>query len=124
MSQVEIFDRAMCCSTGVCGPQVDPVLPRFAADLDWLARQGHQVRRYNLAQDPAAFAASTPAQAMLAESGVECLPLVVVDGEVVSRGDYPSREALAGWTGTTVVRAASLPLASPASEGCGGDDCC
>ena len=30
----------MCCSTGVCGPAVDPQLPRFAADLEWLARKG------------------------------------------------------------------------------------
>jgi hypothetical protein len=31
-----VFDPAMCCSTGVCGPSVDPELARFAADLDWL----------------------------------------------------------------------------------------
>jgi hypothetical protein len=26
----------MCCSTGVCGPEVDPILVQFAADLDAL----------------------------------------------------------------------------------------
>lgn len=31
----QVYDKPMCCATGVCGPQVDPVLPRFAADLDW-----------------------------------------------------------------------------------------
>ena len=55
MASIKIYDKPMCCSTGVCGPQVDPVLPRFAADLDWLMTQGHQVERYNLAQQPAAF---------------------------------------------------------------------
>ena len=39
MKTVEVFDPAMCCSTGVCGPSVDPALSRFAADLDWLASQ-------------------------------------------------------------------------------------
>ena len=33
---IRVFDPAMCCSSGVCGPQVDPDLARFAADLDWL----------------------------------------------------------------------------------------
>ena len=30
---VDVYDPAMCCSTGVCGPAPDPFLPRFAADL-------------------------------------------------------------------------------------------
>ena len=56
MTKVQIYDKAMCCSTGICGPQVDPVLPKFSADLDWLKDQGHDVVRFNLAQDPAEFA--------------------------------------------------------------------
>ena len=45
----------MCCSTGVCGPTVDPLLAAFAADVDWLRAKGVSVSRYNLAQDPQAF---------------------------------------------------------------------
>ena len=30
MSKLEIFDPAMCCSTGVCGPSVDPELLRVS----------------------------------------------------------------------------------------------
>jgi len=30
----------MCCSARVCGPSVDPDLARFAADVDWLQKQG------------------------------------------------------------------------------------
>ena len=44
MSTVQVYDKPMCCSTGVCGPDVDPVLPKFAADLDWL-----NGRRVNIA---------------------------------------------------------------------------
>jgi hypothetical protein len=43
----------MCCSTGVCGPGVDPQLARFAADVAWLQGQGVTVERFNLAQQPA-----------------------------------------------------------------------
>ena len=122
MSKVQIYDRAMCCSTGVCGPQVDPVLPRFAADLEWLKSQGNQVERYNLAQEPAQFATSQIVQKMLAEEGVECLPLVLVDDRVVSRGEYPSRSNLALWTGTP-QKTASLPMAD-SGECCGGSTGC
>ncbi len=31
MKKIEIFDPAMCCSTGVCGPSVNPELIRVAA---------------------------------------------------------------------------------------------
>jgi SAM-dependent methyltransferase len=55
MKAIEVYDKPMCCSTGVCGPKVDPVLPRFAADLEWLKSQGHRVERFNLAQQPEAF---------------------------------------------------------------------
>lgn len=121
MSHVQVYDRAMCCSTGVCGPQVDPVLPRFAADLEWLKQQGHRVDRFNLAQEPARFAASATVQEILRDEGVECLPLILVDGQVVSRKDYPSRESLATWTATRLTSVASLPMAD---GGCCGDSGC
>ena len=122
MSKVQIYDKAMCCSTGVCGPQVDPVLPRFAADLDWLQSQGHSVTRFNLSQNPAEYASNGVVTKMLADEGVECLPLVIVDDRVVSRSDYPSRENLAMWTETTMKPKATLPLAD--SGGCCGDTGC
>jgi hypothetical protein len=99
MKKVEVFDPAMCCSSGVCGPKVDPALVRFAADLNWLAGQEVSVERYNLAQQPQAFAANEIVKSELREHGSECLPLIVVDGSVVSRGQYPTRSELATWAG-------------------------
>jgi hypothetical protein len=29
MAKMQVFDPAMCCSTGVCGPSVDPTLRAF-----------------------------------------------------------------------------------------------
>jgi hypothetical protein len=43
--RIEVYDPAMCCSTGVCGPSVDPQLVRFSADLEWLKSQGVSVER-------------------------------------------------------------------------------
>lgn len=99
MSTMKIFDPAMCCSTGVCGPSVDPRLARFAADLDWLKRQGITVERFGLSQQPAAFAADSDVKSALETLKDAALPLVKVDGIVKSTGRYPSREELAGWAG-------------------------
>ena len=123
MTKVQVFDKAMCCSTGVCGPQVDPALPRFAADLDWLKSQGHEVDRFNLAQDPSEFARNANVQKLLADEGVECLPLVTVDGQFVSRSEYPSRENLALWTGSSTKPKSVLPMTSD-SGCCGGNSGC
>lgn len=56
MLKLEVYDPPMCCSTGICGPNVNPALIHFAADLKWLEDQGVEVERYNLAQSPVAFA--------------------------------------------------------------------
>lgn len=94
-SRIEVFDPALCCSTGVCGPGVDPALSAFAADVQWLASQGVTVVRHNLAQEPQAFVANLVVRELLSLEGEPCLPVVLVDGDVLVRGSYPRREALA-----------------------------
>jgi hypothetical protein len=106
MPRVEVFDPPMCCSSGVCGPRVDPRLAAFAADVDWLTAQGIEVTRHNLAQEPAAFVAHPLVRDLLQHEGDACLPVVLVNEELLSRGAYPRRDDLA--------RAAGLaPSASP-----------
>ena len=97
MTAVRVFDPAMCCSSGVCGLSVDPQLARFAADLDWLKGQGVSVERFNLAQQPAAFAEDRAVRAALETKGDAGLPVVKVNGEIKSFGLYPTREQLAEW---------------------------
>ncbi len=95
MSKVQVFERAMCCSTGVCGPSVDPVLVRFAADLDWLKGQGVNVERNNLSQQPQAFATAELVKNAMHSRGLKVLPMVLVDGQVAFEGAYPTRADLA-----------------------------
>lgn len=104
VAKLEVFDPAMCCSTGVCGPNVDPKLVQFAADLDWLKSQGVPVERYNLGQSPAAFAANATVKSTLDKHGADCLPLVLVDGSVASVGTYPTRMEMAQWAGLATPR--------------------
>ena len=114
MKKLQVFDPPMCCSTGVCGPNPDPVLPRFAADLRWLVNQGVSVERYNLAQEPQAFAANETVKAALAMYGNECLPLLLVNDAIVSRGNYPTRKELARFVGLQDEEAPSLYTAAVA----------
>lgn len=114
---VRVFDPAMCCSTGVCGPSIDPALARFAADLDWLQEQGVLVERYNLATQPGAFAEHGAVKEAL-ERGTDVLPLILVGDRLAVEGSYPSRETLAALAGVVVKRAESP--APQASSGCCG----
>lgn len=99
MTKLQVFDPPMCCSSGVCGPSVDPKLPRFAADLEWLKSKGVAVERYNLAQDTAAFTHNPTVKKFLNSTGTACLPLLLLDGQVILSGVYPNREDLARYAG-------------------------
>ena len=123
MKTIQVYDKPMCCSTGVCGPQVDPVLPRFAADLDWIRTQGHRVDRFNLAQQPQAFIENKAVHQLLASEGTDCLPLILVDGQIVSRAQYPNRDTMSAWTGDSPV-SQSLPVTQSGDDCCGGTGCC
>jgi hypothetical protein len=97
MTVLEVFDPPMCCSSGVCGPSVDPRLPRIAADLEWLKSSGVQVERYNLAHQPREFVSREDVKEALQVNGDRALPMIRVNGHIVSKGLYPSRELLAAW---------------------------
>ncbi|WP_295449191.1 arsenite efflux transporter metallochaperone ArsD [uncultured Thiodictyon sp.] len=122
MKKLEIFDPAMCCSTGVCGVEVDPVLVAFNADLQWLAEQGVEVSRHNLSQEPQTFAAN-PSVLKELEAGMERLPLTLVDGKVVATGAYLSRAQLVQKLGLAPVAA---PFPVQVGSGCckPGSGCC
>jgi len=126
MAKVQVFDPAMCCPTGVCGPSVDPVLPRFAADLGWLKEQGIEVERFNLSQEPTVFATNETVRSALKERGQEVLPLVLVDGRIVAEGTYPGRETLAALAGLRLTK--KLVVVAEAESACCSDDddeaCC
>lgn len=99
MKTLKIYDPPLCCSSGACGPNVDPTLVRFAADLKWLGNKGVAIERFNLAQSPEAFAEDELVRSRLTGNGVAALPLVVADGKVVAGGAYPTRKELAGFLG-------------------------
>ena len=92
--KIEIYDPAMCCSTGMCGPDIDPVLVKMNDAVLSLKKQGVEVERYNLAQQPKEFMDNRIVADLLHKNGKKVLPIVIVNGEVFRAGEYPSYEDL------------------------------
>jgi arsenite-transporting ATPase len=139
MTIVEVFEPALCCATGVCGEDVDQGLVTFSADMDFVRSQGGNVRRYNLASEPLAFAGNEAVKGFLQVAGSKGLPLVLVDGVTAMTGGYPDRAQLAEWAGVPAAAAGAVPgpagatmlglaAAGPAAGGCCSssevDGCC
>ncbi len=127
MKKLTIFDPAMCCDTGVCGVDADTTLIEFASDIDWLQKNGVEVQRFNLAQEPAAFINDPLIKTEINESGESCLPLLVLEGKIISRGVYPDREQLQSWTGIEPLQHSaetSIKQETESSRGCGPSSCC
>lgn len=92
MKKMIIFDPAMCCPTGVCGPSVDKDLLRVATLLNSLKKKGVIVERHNLTNNPQIFVDNKVINTMLLKEGMEVLPIIMVDGEVVKTKLYPTNK--------------------------------
>jgi len=112
---LHVFDPAMCCSTGVCGPDVDSKLVQFAADLEWLKTQGVIVQRHNLSQNPAAFVENAIVKTALTEKGEAAWPVILLNGKAAVTGRYPERSELEAW-----FKLKATAPSGPAKSGC----CC
>lgn len=90
--KIEIYDPAMCCSTGVCGPSVDPELVRIQEALRQIQKQAPEVSvvRFGLSSEPQAFVANSAVSEILKGEGPECLPLTYMDGTLLCKGGYPT----------------------------------
>lgn len=92
MKKMTIYDPAMCCPTGICGPSVDKNLLRVATVIKRLEKKGVAVQRYNLSSDPQAFVENQKVNELLMKEGPDILPITIVDGEVVKTKEYPTNE--------------------------------
>lgn len=128
MPKLSVYDPPMCCSTGVCGPDGDDKLAQFASALDWVRKSGTEVERFDLGHQPGAFATNAFVKGILEKDGMGALPLVLLDGNVLSKGEYPSRDAIGAKlglnpaAGTAQSKSACCTPApaksAPASTGC------
>jgi arsenite methyltransferase len=121
--QIELYEPAMCCQTGVCGPSVDQELIDAREDLRWAEAQGAAVTRHNLSSDPNAFVANPKVTGLMAAFGEDALPVLVVDGDIALHGHYPSREELVGVLSVSTEAATVVVAESSGGCGCGPGGC-
>ena len=121
MTKIQIYDPALCCSTGICGTNIDQALVIVAGDIEWLKQQGVSVERFNLGQQPLAFAQTPAVKSSLERLHSDALPLTLVDGDVVLTGRYPTRSELAGWAGLSAELSTERPsFPTPEKKCCCG----
>lgn len=121
MTELALFEPAMCCSTGVCGPAVNKNLLQITSVMNALDTvEGFQAKRYNLSNNPQSFVENEKISQLLQEKGAEALPATLLNGEVVKVGEYPSIEEITAFTGIRFV-----PIDSN-NEGCyeSNSGCC
>lgn len=117
---VQVFDPAMCCPTGLCGPGVDPALLALARDLRWLESKGVAVHRVGLSQNPGAFAGNPRVAGLLQAFGDAALPATLINGSVLVHGRYPTRAEFAA-----ALARSSSDSATSRGDGCRlGSGCC
>lgn len=97
MKEIEIFDPAMCCSTGACGPSIDPELMRITTVISSLKDKGIIVKRHGLSTEPQDFIANKVVSDILQKEGADALPVTFMDGEIVKTKKYPTNEELSKW---------------------------
>jgi hypothetical protein len=116
MPYLQLFEPALCCASGVCGPDADDTLVRVSADVAWLKTQSVSIDRYNLAQTPMAFVQTAQVRAWIESKGTVGLPVLLVDGELAMAFRYPTRAELARFAGLANVPAG--PSSCAAGSGC------
>lgn len=99
MSKIEIFDPAMCCSTGVCGPSINKDLLRVATIVNKLNKNGVNITRHNLSSEAEVFIDNKKVNEYLMDKGADILPITLVDGEIVKVKEYPTNDEFFKWSG-------------------------
>ncbi|MEX1139147.1 MAG: arsenite efflux transporter metallochaperone ArsD [Bacteroidota bacterium] len=94
---IEIFDPPMCCSSGLCGPSIDPALLDINEAVLKLKKEFDgkiAIDRYLLTQQGPKFMQNPNVLSLLKSRGVEVLPITTVNGEVIKQQVYPSYDEL------------------------------
>ena len=96
MTELTLYEEAMCCSTGVCGPDPDDTLVEVSAALNQLEQSvdGLEISRANMQHDTEQFLETERIYDRVQAEGTSVLPITVVDGEIVAEGSYLSYDEL------------------------------
>ncbi len=100
MVRIEIFDPPMCCSSGLCGPSIDPALLEINDALLQLKKAYDStvtVERYSLNQHGMKFMQHAELFTLITTQSISILPVSMVNGKIVKQKSYPSYAELTRW---------------------------
>lgn len=89
-----IYESAMCCSSGVCGPSPDKSLIDLQDALDKLKDMGAKVERYTITGNPKKFRENTEVIKLMQERQIKALPITTFNGKVIKVSGYPNIDEL------------------------------
>lgn len=89
MPRLDLYEPVAGCSTGACGPDAAAEQEALEEALQTLRSRGVEVNRYNLGHEPEAFSENATVKAALRAGGTSALPILLIDGRVITQGAYP-----------------------------------
>ena len=123
--KIIIYESAMCCSSGVCGPSPDQALLDLQDTLEKIKNLGSEVERYSITQSPKKFRENPQVIRLIQEQQLKALPITTFNGNVVKSGSYPTLEELKNFLKDGVDPSAVLAEEMTSDQGCcSGQDFC
>ncbi|MFD1419293.1 arsenite efflux transporter metallochaperone ArsD [Companilactobacillus keshanensis] len=109
MKKVQVYEPALCCSTGVCGPSVDQNLITITLIYNKLKDNPDvEFERYNLKSNPRSYINNSMVlTAMHEKEDDDQLPITIVDGKIVKKGEYPTVQEFEEYTGVSLAKVAN-----------------
>lgn len=124
MKKMSIYEPALCCDTGICGVSVDTELLRISTVINALKKNGVGIDRFNLNNAPMAFVNNKVINNFINEKGVDGLPAVMLDDEIIITGRYPSNEEIISYLDIPASYLTEPKSAKKSSCCCSDDKCC
>jgi disulfide oxidoreductase YuzD len=123
--KIIIYESAMCCSSGVCGPSPDQALLALQDALEEIKKMGSEVERYSITQSPKKFRENPQVIKLIQEQQLKALPIATFNGNVVKSGSYPTLEELKKLLKDSVEPSLVLAEETTSEQGCcAGQDFC
>ncbi|MGZ8880091.1 MAG: arsenite efflux transporter metallochaperone ArsD [Halobacteriota archaeon] len=85
-----IYEGAMCCSTGICGPEPDKVLIEFNETLQKIQHEFNEVNvvRASISFNVNMFLEKSEIIELVKEQGPEVLPITTINGSIIAKQRY------------------------------------
>ena len=96
-NELIIYEGAMCCSTGVCGPEPDQILIAFNETVKRLQNEYGDhltIMRASLTFNSLIFLSHPEIARLVKENGPEVLPIMTLNGEIIAKQRYLNYEEI------------------------------